>query len=208
MVGIIGKKVGMTQVFDEKGILIPVTVIQIEPNWIVAKRTAEKNGYSAVVLGSGEVKENRLTKPYKGQFPETVKPVRHLIEIRDFDLEGEVGARLGVETLEGLWYVDIQGTTKGKGYQGVVKRWGFHGGRDTHGSKFHRAHGSTGQNTQPAHTFRGVKMAGRMGGAQRTVQNLRIVKVDPEKQILLVKGAVPGTVNGMVVVTAAKKREL
>jgi large subunit ribosomal protein L3 len=95
MVGLIGKKVGMTQVFDENGILVPVTVIQVEPNWIVAKRTLEKNGYEAVVLGSGTVKENRLTKPYKGQFPETVKPTRHLVEIRDFELEGDVGAQLG-----------------------------------------------------------------------------------------------------------------
>ena len=208
MVGLIGKKVGMTQVFDESGLLVPVTLIQVEPNWIVAKRTLEKNGYEAVVLGAGTIKESRLTKPYTGQFPETVKPTRHLVEIRDFELEGDVGTQLGVEALEGLGFVDIRGTTKGKGYQGVMKRWGFHGGRDTHGSKFHRAHGSTGQNTQPGHTFRGVKMAGRMGARRFTVQNLRIVKIDPEKQFLLVRGAVPGVTNGMVVVTSAKKREL
>jgi len=208
MVGLIGKKVGMTQVFDESGVLVPVTVIQVEPNWIVAKRTLGKNGYEAVVLGAGTVKESRLTKPYKGQFPETVKPTRHLVEIRDFELEGDVGTQLGVEALQGLRFVDVRGTTKGKGYQGVMKRWGFHGGRDTHGSKFHRAHGSTGQNTHPGHTFRGVKMAGRMGAQRYTVQNLRIVKIDPEKQLLLVRGAVPGAANGMVVVTSAKKREL
>ncbi|MFQ3620965.1 MAG: 50S ribosomal protein L3 [Spirochaetales bacterium] len=208
MVGLIGKKIGMTQVFNEQGILVPVTIIQIDPNWIVAKRTPEKNGYQAVVLGSGELKPSRVTKPYKGQFPETVQPTRYLVEIKDFELEVEVGSKIGAEALEGLRFVDVRGTTKGKGFQGVMKRWGFHGGRSTHGSKFHRTHGSTGQNTHPGHTFAGVKMAGRMGGARCTVQNLRVVKIDTEKQLILVRGAVPGTPNGMVVVTAAKKREL
>lgn len=206
MVGLIGKKLGMTQVFDAEGQLTPVTVIQIEPNVVIASRTIEKDGYSAVVLGALEQKASRVSKPVAGQFKSEVTPKKHVLEIRDFDKECNVGETIGVEIFDGHRYLDVVGTSKGKGYQGVIKRHGFSGGRDTHGSKFHRAHGSTGNNTFPARVFKGSKMAGRMGGDRKTIQNLRVVMIDRDKQVVLVKGAVPGSRNSMVVVSNAKKK--
>jgi large subunit ribosomal protein L3 len=204
MLGLIGKKIGMTQVFDDSGNLIPVTVIQVEPNVVVSNRAEAKDGYSAVVLGAGTRK--KAIKPYAGQFPEGIKPVRVLREFRDFGREVEVGQMLGVEIFEGVHFVDVQGVSKGKGYQGVMKRHGFGGGRKSHGSKFHRAGGSTGMAASPSKVIKGTKMAGRMGGENRTVQNLKVVKVDPEQQTLIVMGAVPGKNSGQVLVTLAKKK--
>jgi large subunit ribosomal protein L3 len=206
MIGLIGRKIGMTQVFDEDGVLTPVTVVHFEPNVVVSERKAEKDGYDAVVIGSGEMKKSRVTKPYAGQFPEGVSPTKHVMELRDFDAEYAVGGSLGVELFDGYGYVDIVGTTKGKGYQGVMRRHGFHGGRKSHGSKFHRAPGSTGQAAWPSKVIKGRKMPGRMGAERRTVQNLRIVKIDADKQVLLVGGTVPGSRNSMVLVRDAKKR--
>lgn len=206
MIGLIGKKVGMTQVFDEAGVLTPVTVIAIEPNVVLNQRTEEKNGYSAVVLGAIDMKKSRVTKPYAGQFPEGVEPKKYLREMRDFDLDVSVGGSVGVEIFQETGFVDVIGVSKGKGFQGVMKRYGFGGGRKTHGSKFHRANGSTGQNTTPGRGLKGVKMAGRMGADRTTVQNLKVVRVDADKKVLLVKGAVPGTRNGIVVVRVAKKK--
>lgn len=208
MIGLIGIKVGMTQVFDDKGILTPVTVIKIEPNTVVSERTREKSGYSAVVLGAEDVRESRISKPYRGQFKGEISPKRYLVEMSDYDQECAVGDRVDLDVFEGCRYVDIRGTSKGKGFQGVVKKHGFGGGRATHGSKHHRTAGSTGMNTYPGRVFKGTKMAGRMGGVRTTVQNLEIVKIDKEKQVLLVKGAVPGARNGMVVVSYSKKREM
>lgn len=208
MIGLIGKKVGMTQVFDEKGILTPVTVVYFDQNTVVGQCAEEKNGYNAVVLGSVDVKESRMRKPLRGQFKDPVKPKKYLVEIREFDQECSVGDEIGLDIFEGFKYVDVRGTTKGKGFQGVIKLHGFHGGRATHGSKFHRVGGSTGQNTYPGHTFKGLKMAGRMGGNRATLQNLQIVKIDKEKKVLLIKGSVPGATNGMVIVTNAKKKEM
>lgn len=206
MLGLIGKKVGMTQVFGEKGVLIPVTVIKIDDNYVVDQRTEEKNGYSACLLGSVDKKKSRVTKPYAGQFPEGVAPKRYLFEIKDFEQECQIGDKLGVELFQDIEFVDIIGTTKGKGYQGVMKRHGFSGGSKTHGSKFHRANGSTGQASYPSRTFKGVKMPGRMGNARSTMQNLQVVKVDTEQNVILVCGAVPGTRDSMVVVQVAKKK--
>lgn len=206
MLGLIGKKVGMTQVFDETGSLVPVTVIKFEDNHVVQLREEERDGYSACVMGSIKMKEKRVTKPYGGQFPEGVEATKCLVEMRDFDNETAVGEKIGVEIFEGLEYVDITGTTKGKGYQGVMKRHGFGGGRKTHGSKFHRANGSTGMAAWPSRVIKGTKMPGRMGADRKTVQNLRIVQVDAEKKLMLVKGAVPGTKNSVVIVKSAKKR--
>jgi large subunit ribosomal protein L3 len=206
MIGLIGKKVGMTQVFDEQGVLTPVTVIQFEPNVVVRNRTEDKDGYDAVVLGSFDMKESRATKPYQGQFVDTITPKKILHEIRDFDKECNVGDTLGLELFEGISYVDISGQTKGKGYQGVMKRHGFGGGRKTHGSKFHRANGSTGMAAYPSKVMRGTKMAGRMGFERHTAQNLQVVKLDPEKNVLLVRGSVPGRRDGVVVVKRAKKK--
>ena len=163
MKGLIAKKVGMTQVFDESGNLTPVTVIRVEPNVVVSTRTKENNGYEAVVLGLGDVKASKVNKAYAGQFSENVTPKRILKEFRDFDNEVKVGDQIGLELFEGVRFLDVTATSKGKGFQGVMKRWGFHGGRATHGSKFHREAGGTGMCTTPGHTFKNIKMPGRMG---------------------------------------------
>ncbi len=205
MLGLIGRKVGMTQVFDERGVLTPVTVIKIEENQVVGERKQEKNGYSAVVLGAVEAKPKHITKPYAGQFGD-LSPKRHMVEMRDFDGEYEIGKTIGAELFKDVAFVDIQGSSKGKGYQGVMKRHGFGGGRKTHGSKFHRGLGSTGMAADPSKIHKGTKMPGRMGNETTTVQNLRVVRVDEERQFLLVKGAVPGPRKGIVIVTKAKKK--
>ncbi len=206
MIGLIGKKIGMTQVFDEKGFITPVTVLQIDENTVVAERSKDKHGYDAVVLGAGDMKERRATKPYKGQFPEGAKPKRVLKEFRNFDAEYTVGGSLGVELLGDLEYVDVQGISKGKGYQGVMKRHGFGGGRKTHGSKFHRGLGSTGMAAWPSKVQKGTKMPGRMGSDKVIVQNLRVVRVDADKKVILVKGAIPGPRGSSVIVREAKKK--
>jgi large subunit ribosomal protein L3 len=207
MLGLIGKKVGMTQIFDEFGELMPVTVIKVEPNLVVDQRTQDKNGYSAVLLGATDVKPSRVTAPVRGQFAKNeLDPKRHLVEMRDFDRDCAIGETLGVEVFENSAFVDVTGTSKGKGFQGVMKRHGFGGGRKTHGSKFHRANGSTGMAAWPSRVIKGTKMAGRMGGVRRTVQNLRIVSIDPERQMMLVGGAVPGARDGYVLVQASKKK--
>lgn len=206
MLGLIGRKIGMTQVFNEEGVVTPVTVVKIEDNYVVGKKTMEKNGYESCVIGAGVKKESRVSKPYAGQFPEGVEPTRILMEVRNFDLDCQVGDKLGAEVFEGMSFVDIKGRTKGKGFQGVVKRYGFGGGCASHGSKFHRGLGGTSMATTPGKTYKGRKMPGRMGGVDLTVQNLKIVKVDVEKGVILVKGAVPGPNNGMVFVKKAVKK--
>jgi large subunit ribosomal protein L3 len=206
MIGLIGRKIGMTQVFDDSGILTPVTVIKFDENVVVGERVPERDGYSACLLGSVESKENRLSKPYAGQFKGDIKPQKYLYEIRDFDVEYELGQKFGVELFNGATYVDVIGTSKGKGYQGVMKRHGYGGGRKSHGSKFHRAPGSTGMAAWPSKVQKGKKMPGRMGNEKTTVQNLSVVGVDEDNQLLLVEGAVPGRRNGMVYVKSAKKK--
>lgn len=206
MKGLIGKKLGMTQVFDESGNLTPVTVIHVEPNTVVATRTKENNGYEAVVLGVGELKPNKVTKPYAGQFSEGVTPKRTLKEFRDFDNEVKIGDQFGVELFDKTRFLDVTANSKGKGFQGVMKRWGFHGGRKTHGSKFHREPGGTGQCTTPGHTFKNTKLPGRMGNVRVTVQNLRVVKIDPELKVILIRGAVPGPRNSTLIVKSAVKK--
>ena len=205
MISLIGKKVGMTQVFSENGELVPVTVVKFESNIVVAQRETTKDGYEAVVMGTVETKESKVSKPVAGQFKE-VAPQKHVMEFRGFDKECKVGDSFGVELLEGLSFVDVTGTSKGKGYQGVMKRHGFGGGRATHGSKFHREAGGTGMATYPGRVIKNTKMAGRMGNDKKTVQNLELVKVDAEMQIALIKGAVPGKRGSLVVVRNAKKK--
>jgi len=206
MLGLLARKVGMTQVFDGEGNMVPVTVMSVEPNVVIAKRTEEKDHYNAVIVGVGEAKKNRITKAYAGQFPENIAPKKRLQELRDYEKEAAVGDALGVETLEGVRYVDVSGVSKGKGFQGVVKRYGFGGGRKTHGSKFHREPGSTGQSTYPHRTFKNTKLPGRMGRERVTVLSLRVEKLDAEKQLILVRGSVPGVNGGLVLVRAAVKR--
>ena len=206
MLGLIGKKVGMTQVFDAQGRLTPVTVIKIEGNVVVTERTEDKNGYEAAVLGTGDKKKSTITKPYAGQFKEVCEPKQHVIEFRDYEKEVKVGEVLGVDIFKDISFVDVTGTSKGKGYAGGMKRHGFAGGRATHGSKFHRDIGGTAMSSTPARTFKGTRMAGRMGADRVTVQNLRVVRVDEEMQVLLVKGAIPGPAQSVVIVKKAKKK--
>jgi len=206
MIGLIGKKVGMSQVFGEDGRLTPVTVIEVEPNIVVGKRTQEKDGYSAVVLGAFDQKESRVAKPVLGQYPEGVSPKRCVREFRDFAPDCIVGESVSLAVLENVGFVDVVGVSKGKGFQGVMKRHNFGGGRATHGSKFHRENGSTGMAAWPSRVIKGTKMAGRMGGERSTSQSLRVVRVDAEKGMLLVKGAVPGTRNSYVFISNAKKK--
>ena len=206
MLGLIGKKVGMTQVFDAKGKLIPVTVIKVEDNVVIANRTDDKNGYSAAVVATGEIKKSQTTKPYAGQFKDVCEPKKVVMEMRDFDNEVSVGDKLGVDLFKEVTYVDVTGVSKGKGYQGGMKRYGFGGGRKTHGSKFHRDLGGTAMSSTPAHTFKGHKMAGHMGNEQVTVQNLKLVAVDSEMQVIMVKGAIPGPADSTVVIKKAVKK--
>ena len=206
MLGLIGKKVGMTQVFDAQGKLIPVTVIKVEDNVVIANRTDDKNGYSAAVVATGEIKKSQTTKPYAGQFKDVCEPKKVVMEMRDFDNEVNVGDKLGVDLFKEVAYVDVTGVSKGKGYQGGMKRYGFGGGRKTHGSKFHRDLGGTAMSSTPAHTFKGHRMAGHMGNEQVTVQNLKLVAVDSEMQVLMVKGAIPGPTDSTVDIKKAVKK--
>jgi len=206
MLGLLARKVGMTQVFDDAGNLTPVTVMRIDPNIVIAHKTKEKDGYNAVVVGIDDEKKNRVTRPYAGQFPENITPKKRIRELRDFEKEAAVGTALGIEVLEGVRFVDVCGISKGKGFQGVVKRYGFGGGRKSHGSKFHREPGSTGQSTYPHKTFKNMKLPGRMGREKVTVLSLRVVKTDPEKQLIMVRGSVPGINKGLVFVRAAVKK--
>jgi large subunit ribosomal protein L3 len=211
-------KVGMTQVFDDAGSLVPVTVLRVDPNTVIALKEKEKDGYKAVVLGLGKKKpwqkskdtgprrSSMASKPYTGQFPEETGPQKVIREFRDFEKEVQPGDAIGIELFENCRYVDVSGVSKGKGFQGVVRRYGFGGGRASHGSKFHREPGSTGQSTYPHKTFKNVKMPGRMGREKVTVLSLRVVKLDMEKKLLMIRGAVPGINKGLVVVRAAVKR--
>ncbi|MEL3908475.1 MAG: 50S ribosomal protein L3 [Treponemataceae bacterium] len=206
MVGLIGKKVGMTQVFDDLGRLTPVTVIEVKPNVVLQTKTKEKYGYSAVLLGAGVKKTHRVSKPEAGKYTDGIKPVLEKREFRNFGKEVKVGDELGVELLEGERYLDVTAMSKGKGFQGVMKRYGYGGGPSSHGSKFHRVAGSTGQCTSPGRSFKNSKMPGRMGFDRVTVQNLKVVKVDKELGVVMVSGAVPGRKNATVYIKSAVKK--
>ncbi|AFV12759.1 50S ribosomal protein L3 [Thermacetogenium phaeum DSM 12270] len=201
--GILGRKVGMSQVFDEEGKAVPVTVIEAGPCYVVQKKTPERDGYAALQLGFGEVEANKLNRPLRGHFTKSgVKPLRFLKEIRlDSDAVDsyEVGQEVKVDIFNPGDYVDVQGVTKGKGFAGGIKRHGFHRGPMKHGSKYHRRPGSLGAKG-PARVFKGRKLPGRAGGEMRTVKNLKVVKVDPEHNLLLVRGAVPGPRMGLLLI--------
>ncbi len=203
--GIIGKKVGMTQVFAEDGLLIPVTVIQAGPCLVVQKKTTEKDGYDAVQIGLVEkVSNRRITSAQRGHFEKAgIQPVRTLAEVT-YNGEANVGDRVQVDMFKPGDAIDVVGQSKGKGFQGVVKRHHFRGGRATHGSMFHRAPGSIGASAFPSRVMKGMRMGGRMGGDQVTVKNLRVAKVDAENNLLYVRGAVPGGKNGLVFVRFSK----
>ena len=203
--GIIGKKVGMTQVFGEDGAIIPVTVIQAGPCLVVQKKTTENDGYDAVQIGLVvKVSNRRITSATRGHFEKAgIQPVRTLAEL-PYSGDANVGDRVQVDIFKPGDHIDVIGRSKGKGYQGVVKRHHFRGGRATHGSMFHRAPGSIGASAFPSRVMKGMRMGGRMGGDQVTVKNLRVAKVDAENNLLYVRGAVPGGRNGLVLVRFAK----
>ena len=206
MEGLIGQKIGMTQLFNEKGELVPITLIRVEANVVVARSTQEQGGYDALLLGAGAAAPRRLTKAVRGQFESrNIAPTRYLAEFRDFGGDHSVGDMIDVSLFKDMGFVDVVGFSKGHGYQGVMKRHGFSGGRKTHGSKFHRSGGSTGMAATPSKVIKGTKMAGRMGHNRVTVQNLRVVGVDTEKQLLLVRGGAPGVRGGRLLVLRAKK---
>ncbi len=201
MAGILGYKIGMTQIFDEDGLVVPVTVVKAGPCYVTQIKTKENDGYDAVQLSFGEIKEKRVTKPLLGHFAKAgVKPKRHLVEF-DFgqDHQLKVGDEIKVDIFQPGLAVKVSGITKGKGFQGVVKRHGFGGGPKTHGQSDRlRAPGSIGQSSYPSRVFKGMKMAGRMGGKRHTLVNVKVVKVDPENNLLFLKGAVPGARNSLV----------
>jgi large subunit ribosomal protein L3 len=203
--GIIGKKVGMTQVFAEDGAIVPVTVIQAGPCLIVQKKTADKDGYDAVQLGLVEkVSNRRITSAVRGHFEKAgVQPTRTLAEF-EYSGEANVGDKVQVDMFKAGDHIDVVGQSKGKGFQGVMKRHHFSGGRATHGSMFHRAPGSIGASAFPSRVMKGMRMGGRMGGDQVTVKNLRVAKIDVENNLLYIRGAVPGGRNGLVLVRFAK----
>ncbi len=191
---ILGKKLGMTQIFTEKGQLVPVTVVEAGPCTVVQKKTARKEGYHAVQLGYGDVKERRVNKPVKGHFDKaSVGYKKYLKEFRlDNVDEFEVGQEIRADIFQAGDRIDVRGISKGKGFQGTIKRWNGHRGPMAHGSKYHRAVGSMGGASFPSKVFKGKKMPGHMGHVPVTIQNLEVVKVDPENNLLLIKGALPG----------------
>ena len=197
---IIGKKIGMTQIFGEKGEVIPVTVIEAGPCTVVQVKTTETDGYNAVKLGFGEVNKRRLTKPQEGQFKKLkLEPKKHLREFRVDDVAAyAVGNEVKVDTFATGDMVDIQGTSKGKGFQGVIKRHGQHRGPMGHGSMYHRRPGSMGSTSTPGRVFKGKKLPGHMGHKTVTIQNLEVVRVDLDKNVILVKGSIPGAKNSIV----------
>ena len=209
--GLIAQKLGMSRVFDEGGAHVPVTVLKIDNCQVVGVRTAEKNGYTAVQLGVGSVKVKNLSKAERGHFAKVkVEPKRKLAEFRvSADALLEVGAELGANHFVPGQFVDVTGTTIGKGFAGSMKRWNFGGLRATHGvSVSHRSHGSTGNRQDPGRTFPNKKMAGHLGVERVTTPNLKIVSADADRGIILVRGAVPGAQGGFVLIRDAVKRKL
>jgi large subunit ribosomal protein L3 len=208
-IGVVGRKSGMTRVFNEDGASVPVTVIEVTPNRITQVKSAETDGYTAVQVTAGEARRNKVRKPNAGHFAKANTPAgRGLWEFRVDELAEEltVGAELGVDQFEVGQKIDVRGVSKGKGYAGTIKRWNFRGQDNTHGNSIsHRAPGSIGQCQTPGRVFKGKKMSGQLGNVQVTTQNLEVVRVDAERNLLLVKGAVPGPAGGDVYIRPAVK---
>ena len=199
---LIGKKIGMTQLYDETGEVTPVTVVEAGPCPIVQIKTPEKEGYAALQIGFSEAKENRVNSPLRGHFKKAkVKPQRILREVRVNDVsEYKVGDFIDVKAFEAIKTVNVTGTSKGRGFAGTTKRHGFKTGRQTHGNTSVREPGSVGSCATPSRIFKGKRMPGRMGGANRTTKNLELVKIDAENNLLFIKGSIPGANNGIVFV--------
>lgn len=206
--GIVGKKLGMTHIYSEDGAMVPVTVVKTG-NTVVQKKTAEKDGYEAVQVGFLEKKEHRVNRAMQGHFKKAGAPCfYHLVELKATDLNAvQPGATVNASDVFkiGDW-VDVTGTSKGKGFMGSMRRHNFSGGAESHGSMHNRAPGSIGSSSDPSKVFKGMKMAGHMGDARVTVQNLKVVGIRPEENVLLIKGAVPGAINGIVVIKKAIKK--
>ena len=205
--GIIGKKIGMTQIFDEKGNVVPVTVIEATPNVVAQVKTVETDGCNSIQLGYGEVKDKHINKPEKGHFTKAgLAAKKHLREFRVEDVENyKVGDEVKADIFEAGEKIDVQGTTKGKGFQGVIKRHGQHRGPMGHGSMYHRRPGSMGSTSTPGRVFKGKKLPGHMGRVTVTIQNLDVVRVDMDKNVILVKGSVPGAKGAILKIKSAVK---
>jgi large subunit ribosomal protein L3 len=206
--GVLGEKLGMTQVWDENNKVVPVTVVKAGPCVVTQVRTPENDGYSAVQIAFGAIDPRKVNQPLSGHFAKAgVTPRRHLVEIRTDDAsEYTLGQEIGTETFTAGQWIDVIGTTKGKGFAGVMKRHGFHGLSSSHGVKRkHRSPGSIGGCATPGRVFKGMKMAGRMGGVRQTTQNLVVQGIDVERGLLLIKGAIPGPKGGLVFVRTAVK---
>lgn len=207
-VGLIGRKIEMSQVFDSNGEVIPVTIVEAGPCVVVQKKTEAKEGYNSLQLGFKDVKESKVNKPLLGHFKKAkVKTKRYLREFRISDVDKyELGQELKVDVFKEGDYVDVSGISKGKGFAGGVKRYGWKGGKASHGSMFHRAPGSIGQSSDPSRVHKGHGLPGRMGGKTITIQNLKIIKVDVVKNRLLIEGAVPGRRGGLLIIKNAIKK--
>lgn len=205
---LLGRKLGMTQAWDNDGKVVPLTVVQVGTNVVTQVRTEETDGYAAAQIGFGEIDPRRITKPLAGHFEKAgVAPRRHLVEVRTSDADSfEVGQELTADVFEAGDKVDVSGNTKGKGFAGVMKRHGFAGGQASHGAhKVHRKPGSIGGAATPGRVFKGQRMAGRMGNVRRTIQNQTVFAVDQEKGLLLIRGAIPGPKNSVVLVRSSVK---
>ena len=206
MPGLLGKKIGMTSVFSAEGKNLPCTVIEAGPCVVTQIKTLEKDGYEAVQLGFEEKKEKHTTQPEMGHFKKAgVTPKRYLAEFKNFETEYKLGDVITVDYLEDAGFVDVVGTSKGKGFQGAIKRHGQHRGPMAHGSKFHRHQGSNGACSDPSKVFKGKGMPGHMGSVKVTTQNLEVVRVDADKNLLLIKGAVPGAKKALITVKETTK---
>lgn len=205
--GLIGKKLGMTQIFADDGTRIPVTVVQAGPCVVVQKKTVEKDGYNAIQLGFEEKAAHTATRAIVGHCKAAGKGA--FITLREFRLDNvdqyNVGDVVSSELFSAGEIVDVTGTSIGKGFQGVMKRWNFKGGRSSHGSRFHRAPGSIGASAWPSRVFKGKKMPGQMGNAKVTVQKLKVVRIDAAENLILIKGAIPGSTNGLVLIKGSVK---
>lgn len=205
---LLGQKVGMTQIFTEDGNMIPVSVIVAEPNVVVQVKTADKEGYDAIQVGYGVIRDKLVNSPKKGHFKKAgIQFKRHLREFRLEDCSSySIGTEIDVNIFSQGEKIDVIGVSKGKGFQGTIKRWNGHRGPMSHGSKFHRSVGSMGASSDPSRTFKNKKMPGRMGGRRCTVQNLEIVKIIPEKNVILIKGCVPGPNKSIIQIRDCVKK--